>query len=361
MPQSKYTNADLKRFERKPLGITVEKQPRRSDVAPYDPSQEVDIDQLLTDAKGSLGRANDLSAGLQDEYDLIDESSNLRPDVERYNAEVPSVMDREGSRLSKLILHYIKTRPEAIEAIAPVASFLGGPVGMGAQAVMAGSSARNLLDDEPDSAMGTGMDVLSLVGGGAAALHGLRGVVRGRQAASAATAAIAARANAASDAAQTRYLARGLEDAGFSKGAIKKSMGIGPRSGRRPGTGIKPRRNYSVSEARPVSHNQSGDYIGRVMDEVGEMDAAASGRYPSIKRPAGGWPAKQQDSLAGLRRAADTGVPLLSPDDILQALSKPAGGQIMGPRGILLRRRASDDPALRWPSSGPPKSLLEDF
>lgn len=294
MPQTRYTNADLARFARPALGVTIERA--QPEVEPYDPSQEVDVDQLLANAKGTLARANEFSAGLQDEYDLIDESNAARPGVEAQNARVPSVMDSGAERLNKLVMHYLRTRPEVIEQVAPFAAMAGGPIGMAGQVAFAGSSAKNLVDDEPDSALGTGLNVLGLVGGGAAALKGLKGLLDSRRAAQAAQAAIAAKGAAAGEAAETRHMARQLGNTGYAPGAVKKITGVG----------LNEARNFSKST--PISHNASGDYIGRVMDEVGAQNrqgnAAVAAAYDAKRAARPARPtARPSDPLAGLRRA----------------------------------------------------------
>ena len=58
MPAPRYTNRDLARFQRKPLGIRVEEDPRA--VATPDFTDEPSADQLLAEARGSLGRADTL-------------------------------------------------------------------------------------------------------------------------------------------------------------------------------------------------------------------------------------------------------------------------------------------------------------
>ena len=58
MPAPRYTNRDLARFQRKPLGIRVEEDPRATATPGF--TDEPSADQLLAEARGSLGRADAL-------------------------------------------------------------------------------------------------------------------------------------------------------------------------------------------------------------------------------------------------------------------------------------------------------------
>jgi hypothetical protein len=98
MPQTSYTNADLKRFERKKLGVSVEPNFTNTvDVPDYDPSQEVNVDDLMAQAKATLGRANKFTRERDDLRGKSDEAAAL----ER-SRRTPSVMDSAAERLAKL-------------------------------------------------------------------------------------------------------------------------------------------------------------------------------------------------------------------------------------------------------------------
>lgn len=243
-----YTNADLNR-----------RGPAAQDAIPADggmlsnPPQrqpgDVPFEQLMAQARGSLGRANDLSASVDqgdDEFPIADEQA-----AEAYSAEAPSVMDSTGQGLSKSVMHYLKTRPEAISMAAPIDAMIPGPLGVPGRLVTGGQSVADLYDMGFSGAaqhpVRAGLDALGLmmgVGGARSTAKGVGNMVEKEGARRAAASAMPT-VSKAGQASEARYMARGLDAAGHSKSQVQKLTGLGPRTPR------------SISSATPVSHNST--------------------------------------------------------------------------------------------------------
>lgn len=252
MATPSYTNADLRRFERKPLGVTIEREPYVNN----DP----DIDELLRQAYSTLGRASRLSeeTGAPGISTLDERAQALQP------------VGRRGS---------LRGLTEAIATPAPWlgGAALGATVVPGAQpaapilgALSTLSAApdvlRRIISPEEDESRG-----LAAAEGGLYAL-GAKPLLRGAK-----TAAryfkpveiVEEAAEAAGAAAHNRYMARQLDELGHSKSQVQKLTGLGPRTPR------------SVSTAQPISRNTTP--ISDIMSGE-EMAFTRSGaKSPSIR------------------------------------------------------------------------------
>ena len=181
MPTRKYTAAGVERVNRPRLGIKIEQVAGGSpEYNPHDISMlegdEPSIDQLLAEAKDSLGRADYLARSV--------EPAKPRPST--VTGDEPSVFDSEAQKLARLGKRLVRPIPQAAEKAAYVGSFLAPQVAIPSQALIAAMSGKRLLAGEDEGALSTGLDVLGVVGGAGAALHGLRSLVGAKQAATAA-------------------------------------------------------------------------------------------------------------------------------------------------------------------------------
>lgn len=181
MPQNKYTDADLPRFERKAFTKTIAKP----DDEPLESSGSLsalqsltagpNVDKLLTEAKGTLARSGNLLEGVNRAGEQPDDNYDARLATDN---EAPSVMDSTGGRLWKNIKHYVKTRPEAIEKGAMAGVFADPAIAVPSMAVMGLRSAANLagggMDRVKEHPYMTAMDVAGLGLGTSAAKAGVR-------------------------------------------------------------------------------------------------------------------------------------------------------------------------------------------
>ena len=122
MPTPRYTNADLARFQRKPLGITVERNREVGTPEPESLPLEPSAGQLLANAKGTLARADRLSR----------EADQSLRDVQAGNAlaetDQPSIFDSPSKRALRAVKHYINTRPEALDLATLPLSMIPNPL-----------------------------------------------------------------------------------------------------------------------------------------------------------------------------------------------------------------------------------------
>lgn len=177
MPQTKYTDADLARFERKPLTVSIER-PGRSDATTesFSPTEDASarIAQLLANAKGTLASANAFSQGIDQDVENAQEDASLRDQIEDLGTDIPSVTDTMATRLGRLGRRIVRPIPAAAEKAALVGSFLAPEVAVPSQAVIAAMSGKRLASGEDETPWQVGADIAGLVGGGTAALRGLR-------------------------------------------------------------------------------------------------------------------------------------------------------------------------------------------
>jgi hypothetical protein len=220
---------------------------------------------------------------------------------------------RKLLRLGKRVARPI---PQAAEKAAMVGAFLAPQVAIPSQAIIAAMSGKRLLGGEDEGALATGLDVAGLVGGGGAALKGLRSVIGARQATSAAS---SAKATKAGGAAQNRYLARSLEGTGYTPGAVEKITGLGPKDPRTIVKGVKPISTQGV-------------------DVSGLMDEAWPGRYAARSqggtKPAGGAYQGLLDVLENPRVTNASGESMAS----AEALNRMASMQKLGKQYVVYDR-----------------------
>lgn len=280
--KSSYSNADLPDFERQPLGTTVEQvgDPSPTSVIPDEEFNQAygDRDAILNGAKAALAKGNRISGWLDAQSQQPDEATLA------ISQEVPSALDSPVERLKKLAMHYIKTRPEALEKGAYAGALSFPEIAIPAEAYLAGRSANRLAQGEDQSTLSKVGDVAQLAGSGYAAYRGLSGAISGLKAAVSPRARAlnefftghpeatspaggqllrevdagrqAEAATRAGEMSQNRMLARQQEAAGFTPAATQKITGLHPKAPR------------SISTASPVSHSSPFDYIGDLMDEV---------------------------------------------------------------------------------------------
>ena len=179
MPAPRYTNRDLARFQRKPLGIRVEEDPRATATPGF--TDEPSADQLLAEARGSLGRAdalgreNDTRSLLSIPGRLASLSlRNERPSMLRQGTDV---LDTAAGVTGTAALPLAFT-----PGMQPLAAGLGAAAGV---LGLPGAARRMIAPDEDESrlsgaaqaaltSLGFG-PVRSAIGRGARSLFGLKG------------------------------------------------------------------------------------------------------------------------------------------------------------------------------------------
>lgn len=180
MASRKYTNADLARFERRPLGITLESPSASASAGAYEEPTGPSVDDLLRNAKGSLGRATQLRRGLDQEMAAIDQGQADERQALDWSSAEPSLMDSTSTSALKSLKHYIATRPEVLDIAALPLSVVPNPL-QGAAAIWQGARggqrmAEGGMERVQEHPILTGMDALMAMGGAGAALKGLRGL-----------------------------------------------------------------------------------------------------------------------------------------------------------------------------------------
>lgn len=253
MPQNSYTDADLARFERKPLSVTIERPNtgKPGEEYPDYTKGRAKADNLLGQARRSLAGADHLSA--QTAEDIHDqEIRNALGEVDQ-----ESVFNTPSQRLGRLASH----TPDILEGLAlPASIALSGGAAAIPEAYLAARSGDRLASGKSDSKWA---DIAQLVGGGAAALGGLNRVItNGWQAAQTAADAASRTGEAAALAgkqSEMRYLGRQMDAAGFNPEVTQKVSGLHPKAPR------------SISTQTPVSFND--------VDVSGLMDEVNPGRY----------------------------------------------------------------------------------
>jgi hypothetical protein len=142
MPQSKYTNSDLKRFDRSGQNVTIA-EPIKHQQFPVEGLEGGDsIDQRLANAKGTLSRAQSFVDTQNRDIQGADEDEARNAAIEAEDA--PSVVDSPAARLWKQTKHYIKTRPEALEKGAMFGLFSQPEIAGPSAAILGLRSAANL-------------------------------------------------------------------------------------------------------------------------------------------------------------------------------------------------------------------------
>jgi hypothetical protein len=142
MPQSKYTNADLKRFDRSGQNVTIA-EPIKHQQFPVEGLEGGDsIDQRLANAKGTLSRAQSFVDTQNRDIQGADEDEARNAAIEAEDA--PSVVDSPAARLWKQTKHYVKTRPEALEKGAMFGLFSQPEIAGPSAAILGLRSAANL-------------------------------------------------------------------------------------------------------------------------------------------------------------------------------------------------------------------------
>jgi hypothetical protein len=143
MPQSKYTNADLKRFDRSGQNVTIA-EPIKHQQFPVEGLEGGEsIDQRLANAKGTLSRAQSFVDTQNRDIQGADEDEARNAAIEAEDA--PSVVDSPAARLWKQTKHYIKTRPEALEKGAMFGLFSQPEIAGPSAAILGLRSAANLV------------------------------------------------------------------------------------------------------------------------------------------------------------------------------------------------------------------------
>lgn len=310
-----YTNADL--TERPKLGINIER-PTTSDVTsqPMPSADGPNVDELLAAARGSLSRANALSAPY-DEGEYTDNGNEEA--VENYNSLAPSVTDTTTGRLSKLAQRWLQTRPQVIQGAAAVDSFIPGPLGVPGRIITGGEAAADLGSMGLSGAMKepgrAGLDVLgTLMGvqGLKSVGKGLQGLQKAEQARRAAQAAATAAeelgtSTAAGRAAQDRYLARQLEGQGYKPGAVKKITGVRPGQSTAGSTQTGIINHSNAETATPISDIMEGDMGAFRRPQGTALDALRKVARPTqvpgaeggqIGLPVGGYRSAQEEITA---------------------------------------------------------------
>ena len=179
MPAPRYTNRDLARFQRKPLGIRVEEDPRATTTPDF--TDEPSADQLLAEARGSLGRADTL--GRENDTRSLSSIPGRLASLSMKDQR-PSLL-RQGTDFldSAAGVTGLAALPTALvpgaQPLAAGLATLGGALGL------PGAARRMIAPDEDESRLGGATQaalstlgfgpVRSAIGRGARSLFGLKG------------------------------------------------------------------------------------------------------------------------------------------------------------------------------------------
>lgn len=175
MPQSKYTDADLPRFERKAFTKTIVKrdeEPSGSLSALQSLTNGPSVEQRLANAKGTLASSGRFLDGIDKNVADEEDFERRQASEHTWGNDVPSVTDSAGARFMKNAKHYIATRPEAIEKGALAGVFSQPEIAVPSMAVLGLRSAANLAEGGmqrvKEHPVRTALDVAGVAGGAGA-------------------------------------------------------------------------------------------------------------------------------------------------------------------------------------------------
>ena len=314
MPQTKYTNADLKRFERKPLSIAVERD-REVDTPEPEGQPEVDVAKLLADAKGTLARANRFGDETYGEPPAPDAATLAR------SSRQPSVTDPIAGRLGKMVSDYKARHDYAMSqpaeiALSSLARGIAMPLAfMGSGPAMVGTSAANLAERGTEGItedpLSTAFDVGMMA---TPALRGLRTLTAPRRAAQAAAAQAAREAETVGETVST---ARDF----MAKGATRKE------AAQRAGWPLGQSKATRISHLTQIPEEDMVQSMLRMRSEGFGPDAALRAHADQAKRLARSKPPnpKRPDSIQGLMDALDSRISNIAPPSALEDIGGGLG------------------------------------
>lgn len=139
MPSPLYNNQTLADAEAKrKLGVTIERPESSASALPYvEPSPSVD--EMLSQAHATLGRAGQFSQGLDDAVSATEKFQQANPDS-------PSVFDSTATKLGRLGRDILRPIPAAAESAANIGAFLAPEVAIPSQIIMGLGSGKRLVE-----------------------------------------------------------------------------------------------------------------------------------------------------------------------------------------------------------------------